>query len=265
MAAEAVTIRPTIDRNWLERAAAVDPLAHAYALWDLDRYPDRIRFVSVLHDELTTGYLLIWRGHPTTPIVHWFGAPAEVRELASFLPPLPVVVIGPEEVRSTVEAVLGPVVHRPLLGLLSDPRAPLPDANAAHRTRRLTPADRPALVELTSGRSEMAASEYPHLDLEVERIWGCFEGSRLRGVARAAVALPYAWIIGGVFVDPETRGRGFGLSLMRAVVAEGRAAGVTIGLRVREDQQAARTIYERAGFRPARRYAWMGAGTDLEP
>lgn len=261
----AVTIRPTIDRAWLERSGAADPLAHAYALWDLDRYPDRVRFVSALRGEVTTGYLLIWLGHPTTPIVHWFGATEEGAELAASLPSRPVVVIAPEEARPAVERARGPVVHRPLLGLLADPRAPLPDADPSHVTRRLAGADRPQLVALTSGRSELAASEYPQLDPDAEGVWGCFEGAQLRGVARAAVALPSVWILGGVFVDPGARGRGFGFSLVRAVVTEGRAAGVTIGLRVREDQHAARTIYERAGFRPVRRYAWMSAGTELEP
>jgi ribosomal protein S18 acetylase RimI-like enzyme len=131
--------------------------------------------------------------------------------------------------------------------------------------RLLTAADRPQLVVLTSGRDELVSSEYPHLDPDREEIWGCFEGGALRGVARAVVRLPTVWLLGGVYVDPAARGRGLGGALVHAALAAGGAAGATVALYVREDRVAARTMYERAGFRPHGRRVWIDAGAGLEP
>jgi GNAT superfamily N-acetyltransferase len=263
--APALELRPTIDRGWLERAAIADPIAHALALWDLDHYPDRVRFVSAVRGEETVGYLLIWLGHPTVPIVHWFGTGEDARALMEGLPPRPLVAIVPEEVGPDVERSRGPVATHALLRLVVEP-VNQPEADVPSATvRRLTRADRPELVSLASGRSDMVVSEYPHLDPEEEAVWGCFEGGRLRGVARAVVRLPTLWLLGGVYVDPGARRKGFGVAVVRAALAEGVRSGAMVALYVREDREGARAVYERAGFRPRGRRLWLDAGANLDP
>ncbi len=264
MAGGGITVGPTIDRRWLDRAAAEDPVAHAYALWDLERFPDRVHFVSVRRDDTTTGYLLVWRGRAAV-VVHWFGAAGEVRELAGELPPRPLVVVAPEEVRAEVERVRGPLVSYPVRMLVAPPAGRSAGPPTDERTRRLTGADRPALTALTAGEEEPVASEYPSMDLDREVVWGAFEDGRLRGVARATATLPSVWILGGVYVAPAARGWGHGLALVRAALAAARASGATVGLYVREDRPAARAIYARAGFRAHRRLAWLDAGAGLAP
>jgi ribosomal protein S18 acetylase RimI-like enzyme len=249
----------------LERASIADPVAHALALWDLDHYPDRVRFVSAVEGEATVGYLLIWLGHPTTPIVHWFGASEGARVLTEGLPPRPLIVIVPEGAQPDVERARGPATTHPLLLLVAE-RAEPPRAEEIHEgVRKLTRADRPQLVDLASGRSDLVLSEYPLLDPEEEAVWGYFEGGRLRGVARAVVRLPSVWLLGGVYVDPSVRGRGLGVAIVRAALAAGARDGATVALYVREDRPAARTVYERAGFRPLGRRVWVDAGANLEP
>jgi len=259
-----VTLRPTIDRPWLERAAAGDPVAHAFALWDLDRFPDRVRFVSVLRGEETTGYLLVWLGRPGV-VVHWFGGSEEADALAESLPPRPVVVVAPEELRDVVERARGPARSYPVLVLSAPPtRAPAAEPSSG-ASRRLAPDDRSALLELISGATDLVTSGYPAVDLGREVVWGVFDEGRLAGVARATVTLPSVWILSGVFVHPSRRGRGLGHRLVRAVLADAGRAGVTVGLYVREDRPAAPAIYERAGFRLHGRRTWMDAGVGLEP
>jgi GNAT superfamily N-acetyltransferase len=260
-----VTLRPTIDRVWLEGVAKVDPIAHAYALWDLDRYPGQIRFVSAVRSEETVGYLLIWLGHPTTPIVHWFGESDEARALAGALPPRPLITIAPESVRPDVERARGPVRVCSLLTQTASPADAKPERDSSRPARRLTGADRRRLVSLTSGHDDMVASEYPHLDPDREAIWGVFEGEELRGVAQAVVRLPTIWILGGVYVDPAARGRGLGLEVVRAVLGAASHAGAPVALYVREDRPAARAMYRRAGFRTHGRRVWIDAGASLEP
>lgn len=265
MPAEPVTLRPTIDRAWLEHVAAADPVAHAYALWDLDRHPEQVQFVSAVRGEETLGYLLVWLGRPATPIVHWSGPTEIAGILSGGLPPRPMVAIVPADVLSEVERARGPARVHPLSVLLARPGRDSGEAETTTGARRLTGADRPGLFALTSHRNDLVASEYPHLDPEVEAIWGAFDGDRLRGVARAVVRLPTIWILAGVYVDPEARGKGFGRALVRAVLAAAEIAGAPVALYVREDRPAARAIYDRVGFRPHARRMWVDAGTALEP
>jgi ribosomal protein S18 acetylase RimI-like enzyme len=258
-----VALRPTIDRVWLERAAATDPIDHAFALWDLDQYPDRIRFVSAGDSRTTFGYLLLWLGHPTAPIVHWVGEAPEARALLDGLPPRPLVAIVPEGLRTDVERARGPTHSCPLLVLVASPHAPMAEPHPG--VRHLVAADRAELARWAAGQTDPVVAEYPALDPEREAIWGFFDRGRLRGVVRAEVRLRSVWLVGGVYVEPSARDRGAGLALVRAALAAGRAAHASVALYVREDRPAARAVYERAGFRPHARRVWIDAGAHLEP
>jgi ribosomal protein S18 acetylase RimI-like enzyme len=262
VSSDPVVLRPTIDRAWLERAAAVDPIEHAFALWDLDQYPDRVRFVSATDSRTTHGYLLVWLGHPAAPIVHWVGESTDAGPLVEGLPARPLVAVVPESAQRAVEGARGPTTSVPLLRLVAGPGTP---GTTAPGIRRLGRSDRGTLSRWASGRTNPVVAEYPGLDPEREAIWGFFEGDRLLGVVRAEVRLPTVWLVGGVYVDPAARGRGVGLSLVRAVLDAGRAARAVVALYVREDRPAARTVYERAGFRSVVRRVWIDAGAGLEP
>jgi ribosomal protein S18 acetylase RimI-like enzyme len=242
-----VTLRPTIDRAWLETLVEEDPSLHAFSLWDLDRYPTQVRFVSARVGERTVGYLLIWLGLPRQPIVQWFGESAEARSLAEALPTPPVGVVVPETMREFIEPRLGAVEAVPLR-LLEVPReAPLPEIPTDPSVRTLVAAD------------------YGSVDPSQELVWGYFEEGRLRGVARRSVVLPRVWVITGVYVDPACRSRGFGLAIIRALLDAGHRAKATVALYVRADRPAPQAVYAKAGFRERARRVWLGASTTLEP
>lgn len=66
---------------------------------------------------------------------------------------------------------------------------------------------------------------------------------------RAATA--GGWMIGNVAVHPQWRGRSIGRALVEAALEDIAARGGTwVGLEVREDNPAARRLYERLGFEP---------------
>ena len=226
-------LRPTIDREWLERAAAKDPFVHAYGLWDLDHVPNRIRFVSALDGPETVGYLLVWLGHPTCTVVHWVGSDPRARVLADALPSRPLVAIVPEMFQDAVVAARGPARPSTLLLLAHEPVAPprsSPRLARSTSVRRLERADHAALVEFAQRQADPVAAEYPGLDPGEDWIWGAFEGRRLLGAVRAAVRLPEVWLVGGVFVDPSARGRGIGQALVDAALASARKERVRVGL-----------------------------------
>ena len=264
MRPDEIVLRPTIDREWLEAAARGDPIAHALARWDLERYPDRIRFVSAVGPSGTVGYLLIWLGHPAAPVVHWVGGIEATEVLADALPPRPLVAITPIEAGASVERARGPARVRSLRVLAATASGATPESAGTPEVRRLGPADRLELDRFARAHADPEVSEYPGLDPQSEVLWGFFEREQLEGVARAAVRLPEVWMIGGVYVAPAARGRGAGLALVRAALAAGRATGATLALYVREDRTAALRLYERAGFRPHGRRSWIDAGADLD-
>lgn len=79
-------------------------------------------------------------------------------------------------------------------------------------------------------------------------------GGRLLGMAGwyrgAGIKTAHRAFLWGLFVRPEARGRGLGHGLLRAVIAEVRAAGGVESLwaAVGAEQQAAAALYERLGF-----------------
>lgn len=261
-------LRPTIDREWLERASVSDPFSHAYARWDLEHAPHRIRFVSALEGEQTVGYLLVWLGHPAATVVHWVGSDVRSRALVEALPPRPLVVIAPEMFQDAVVTARGP--GRPLtVLLLSREPAVEPRTESVGPSsvvvRRIERTDHSALVAFAERQADPVAGEYPALDPGEEWIWGAFEQGRLVGAVRAAVRLPEVWLLGGVIVDPSVRGRGVGRALLAAALTAAQEVSVKVGLYVREDRHEARRLYERLGFRPVGRRTWIDLGAGLAP
>jgi GNAT superfamily N-acetyltransferase len=265
MTGKPVEVHPTIDREWLERAAAADPVTHAFALWDFDRNPGRIRFFSAVRDGETLGYLLVWLGHPAAAVVHWFGSDPAAHALANSLPVRPAVAIVPEAVVETVEAARGPARRFSVFVLAHAVGAPPAAPTAPTEVRRLTRADVPTLATWARRQTDPVTAEYPFLDPEVELTWGAFYGGRLVGVARAEVRLPRVWILGGVYVEEEARGQGRGRALVGEVLRAAGHEGARVALYVREDRVAARTLYEGLGFHPVDRRVWLDLGAGLAP
>jgi len=254
-----------MDRAWLEHVAALDPITHAFALWDLDRNPGRIRFFSAIEGGTTVGYLLVWLGHPSAPVVHWFGEGPWVPALAGLLPPRPCVAIVPPGVAPVVEEARGPSRQSRLLVMVRDPRTPHGLTEGVRSARPLLREDLPRLSAWSRQQHDPVAAEYPFLDPEVERAWGAFDGDRLLGVVRAEVRLPRVWVLGGVYVEPTERGQGWGRVLLSAAVTAAEGTGAQVALYVREDRAAARRLYESVGFRTVGHRVWLDLGAGLLP
>ena len=261
-------LRPTIDREWLERAATADPFAHAYARWDLDHSPNRVRFVSAVDGGTTVGYLLIWLGHPSATVVHWVAADPRASVLAESLPPRPLVAIVPEMFQDATVAARGPARPLTVLLLAHDPSL-APGARthspSSVEVRRLERSDHSALADFAGRQADPVAAEYPVLDPGEEWIWGAFDRGSLVGAVRAAVRLSDSWLLGGVYVDPGARSRGVGRALVEAALAAAQAARVRVGLYVREDRFEARRLYEGLGFRASGRRTWLDLGAGFSP
>lgn len=258
MPPEPLELRPTIDRGWLESAAELDPVAHAYALWDLDRLPTEVRFVSGWEGGRCVGYLLVWQAPGSVPVVHWMAPPRS--EWASALPTRPLRVHGPPEIAPFVRASRGPCLEHPLLLEVAAAGTVPPPVTSAGPVRRLDRGDLPAVERLAAGSDDELARGYLALDPEAETIFGGFEAGELVAVARASVRRPSVWFVSGVFVLPNARNRRWGQAVTRAVMEEARRAGACSALFVREARADARAAYDRLGFHPVARRTLFDCG-----
>jgi len=256
--ASELELTPTIDRGWLERAARDEPLPHAYALWDLERMPDRVRFISAVRAGTTVGYLLVWLGRPDRPVVHWVGG-ADLREpFERSLPPPPFAAVVPTEIAPGLAARF-PRARVASLQLLLRARAPVPEPARA-RVRRLGAPDREALHALVRRGNDPELSSYGGLDPADDAVWGSFDDERLVGVARAAVRLPRLWVVSGVYVEPSERRRGLASAVVGALLGEAGRAGADVGLYAQEADPAATRLYASLGFREVGRRGWVEVG-----
>ncbi len=247
-----VELKWTIDRDWLRRRAKEEPLAHAYALWDLERFPERTRFVSARRGEETVGYLLVWLGEPGRPRVHWFGELEDASDLASALPSPPFVAYVPPEVSPLVVAARGEASAERLTLLLHEAGSSgLPPADVL--VRRMVRSDHTELAAWVREHRDPVLAGYGAVDPGRDVVWGAFDGPRLVGVGCAEIRLGAAWVLSGVYVDPAARGRGIGRALVGAAIEAAGHAGAPLGVFAREDQEPALRLYGSLGFRPVGR------------
>jgi GNAT superfamily N-acetyltransferase len=249
-------LRVGIDPAWLAGALSRDPVLHAYAAWDIERAPGSTRFVTWGDDGPSRSYLLIWEGDPNAPVVHWVGDEPDDLPLAGEVPDDVAVAVVPERAVAALRARFPVANVEPVLTMVRPPDRPPPEGTRAP-ARRLSVRHSEELRQFVDRHPDMLTRPFRTLDLEFEPVWGSFEGDALAGIARATVRLPTVWILSGVFVAPEARGRGHGSAVARAMVATAREAGAATGLFVREPNAVARGLYERLGFQRRVRRFWV--------
>ena len=253
-----------IDPAWLAGLAEADPVPHVFAIWDRQTAPEKVEFVTHLQDGHPVAYLLIWRGRPEVPVVHWMGSAVDPEALLGALPPRPLIASVPEVLGREVLRLRGPGTLSRVLLMACDRPIP-PDQLAPGRGRRLVRADAPLLRELATQNPGDLTTPYASADPDIEPIFGVIERGRLAAVARIQASVPRAWIIGGVFTVPAERGRGYGREATRAAVAATVAAGARPALFVKEENGPARRIYERLGFVARERRALIDASVPGDP
>lgn len=246
-----------IDRAWLARLARDDPIRHAFAVWDLERFPEKVAFVTLVEDGAPTAYLLIWQGGLPLRAVQWIGSAREPGPLMEAMPTPPLLGSVPLELLDQAARRVGGTPGVVQLRALDPERAAPPEVEG--RARPLSGADLEALRTFANSSEERLVRGYRELHPANERIFGAFQGPRLASVARIQAALPAVWIIGGVATLPEFRNLGLATDLTRLAIRQALAAGARPALYVLESNDVARRLYDRLGFTVLERRGWLDA------
>lgn len=253
----AAVVTPGIDPAWLSARAREDPVRHAWAVWDLLHYPDRVTFFTLREDGAPTAYLLIWRGALPLQAVHWIGNARDPGPLLSFLPNPPFLATVPLELVDAVARHAGVAPAVVQLRVFELERAAPPEVEG--RARPLGASDAAALHAFGQSGTDRLAAAYRAADPVGDRVYGAFVEGHLASAARVQVALPDVWLIGGVATRPEYRNLGLATDVTRLIVRRALAAGARPALYVVESNEVAMRLYDRLGFTLLERRGWIDA------
>lgn len=120
--------------------------------------------------------------------------------------------------------------------------APLPPGI---ELRRLTPADVPAMLELTHLTEP---GPFRHRTIELGIFYGIFQGNRLLSMAGQRLHLPSHIEVSGVCTHPDARGRSFARILMARVMTHIQQRGKTPFLHVLPENASAIRAYQSLGY-----------------
>jgi ribosomal protein S18 acetylase RimI-like enzyme len=238
------------------RLYAMDPLTHAYLLYDLIYELERTDAWFEVRGGEVAGYVLVWRG-PERAGVHVWGNLEDPARLvpssesiitvhsAGLLEPLLAALKGSAKVERYLDMVADERTFKPV----GAERALKLDA---HNDRHVE-----AFLELARARGlSLTAKEAREL-LAKRRYYGVFEAGALVSVACAYLRLPEVWIVGDVYTLPEHRNRGHAKAVTSAVTRDALASGAHALLHVHEVNKPAIRVYTALGYRAVARKPWV--------
>jgi ribosomal protein S18 acetylase RimI-like enzyme len=235
---------------------AMDPLTHAYLLYDLIYELERTDAWFEVRGGEVAGYVLVWRG-PERAGVHVWGNLEDPARLvpssesiitvhsAGLLEPLLAALKGSAKVEWYLDMVADERTFKPV----GAERALKLDA---HNDRHVE-----AFLELARARGlSLTAKEAREL-LAKRRYYGVFEAGALVSVACAYLRLSEVWIVGDVYTLPEHRNRGHAKAVTSAVTRDALASGAHALLHVHEVNKPAIRVYTALGYRAVARKPWV--------
>lgn len=242
-----------------------DPVKHIFALYDLQREWEKTEMHIVFNNKnFVKGYLLIYRGL-AYPSVILEGDRNVAEKLLTFL----------REERFILH--VSPELLAMVQGKYPNAKLYVEDWMVAKKgetrfftsdkTRRLRLRDAKLLAELYA-----TFPERPHVEAELCRelikkgiTYGVFVEEKLVSSACALIQLPEVWFIGRVLTHPNYRNRGYATQVVSALTEEALNSAEAAVLFVRSDNEAAKRVYLKIGYKKIGERVWVDMGTGMKP
>ncbi len=131
--------------------------------------------------------------------------------------------------------------------------------------RRVYSVPKGVVVELESLKGLVFSKDVEERFRRLLRPHAILVDNRVVAIGGYCATEPEAYMICGVYVEPDYRGRGFGKAVSSILVEEAFKHTDIATLWVREDNYPAIHIYLELGFKITRRNAWINIGVDKRP
>jgi len=256
-------IRRACDRDvvLIEEYAKRNPETQVLVLHDIRRERDRSDFYVAISDEGLEGFMVIYKGFRD-----FYSVLIEAKNKDAV-----------QELVKTYKYVYGDypaIIH--VLDYFADAVRCLLNTSSTYNylvmalrrevPRRIFEPPEGYVVEL---KSDLGGLEY---SLEVKsrlkkllKPYGIVVNGKIVAIGGYCAMEPEAYMICGVYVEPEYRGKGFGKAISSILVEEAFKYTDTTTLWVREDNYPAIYIYIEIGFKIIRRNTWINIGINEKP
>ncbi|MEM3010238.1 MAG: GNAT family N-acetyltransferase [Candidatus Bathyarchaeia archaeon] len=242
-----------------------DPVKHVFALYDLQYEWEKTEMYVAFDDKnIVKGYLLIYKGL-AYPSVILEGDVNIAEKLLTFL----------QEERFILH--VSPELLSPVEGKYPDAKSYVEDWMIVKRGEmRPFPSNKARKLRLKDAErlAELYATfpERPNVEAKLCRelirngtTYGIFAEKKLVSTARAWLQLPEVWLIGGVLTHPDYRNRGYATEVVSALTAEALDSAKAAVLFVRSDNEAAKRVYLKIGYKKIGERIWVDIGTGMKP
>ena len=246
-----------------------DLLSNVYTIYDL-RYErcSKAKFYVAKDRDRIAGVLLKYRGYPYAIAVA-LGSREAVHSLLGKVPIEKMLLLGTPELTKILEEKFpnAPKYGVNIMALDNHVANPI----TITQVRRLGVEDAHAWAQSVAHRVGQNQAPTNEALLEAQRLltkntaFGIYDAGMLVARATSHVQLPEAWAIGGVFTEPDYRGRGLATSVTSALVQEALRYTNRVVLFVRSDNAPANHLYETIGFRNIAKRTWLDVGTGITP
>jgi ribosomal protein S18 acetylase RimI-like enzyme len=253
----------------LEAYLRKDPLANIYLIYDLlyERH-SRANFNVAEEGDSIVGVLLRYNGYPY-PIAVALGSDDAVGSLLDTVPIEKVPLLLTPELSKT-QGARAPDASKYDVNIMAL-SAPAVNLNPMRQVRRLGAEDAHAFARSVANRVGLSHQPTTENILEAQELlaknaaFGAFDDNRLIARANAHIQMSEAWAIGGIFTEPEYRGRGLATSVTSALVQEALRHTHMIVLFVRSNNIPANNVYRKIGFRTISKRVWLDMGKSIMP
>jgi GNAT superfamily N-acetyltransferase len=241
-----------------------NPVRHVFALYDLQHELEKTEMYVAFENNFVNGYLLIYKGL-SYPSVILEGDKKVAEKLLPFL--------REEHFIMHVSPELLPIVKRKY----PNAKIYMEDWMIARRgevhhcafneAKKLRLKDAEQLAELYA-----TFPERPDVEVKLCRelirkgiTYGVSVEGKLVSTARVMLQLPQVWLIGGVLTHPHYRNKGYATQVVSAITEEALNSAKAVVLFVSSDNEAAKKVYLKIGYKKIGERAWVDVGTGMKP
>jgi RimJ/RimL family protein N-acetyltransferase len=242
-----------------------DVIKHVFAVYDLQKDPQHTIAYAALEDNELKGYILTYTGADVPSVI--LECEENVAEkLLEHAPPSKFIAHAPPNLLSAIEKRFPDAKHYvENWMLIRKNEARFFKSEAVRRLR--TEEDASKLVDLLLSRNDRPPNTLKRYAEWISKmpIYGVFKDLRLVSYAGSFIQLPQLWLIGGVYTDPEYRGKGYATLATSAVTEEALRTAEAAALFARFDNHPALRAYGKIGYRKIGEKVWVDVGTGLKP